>query len=313
IFNNLVFLAMGSIHWISVAFTHDMAIFYESTVVLTRKPFSEDLFFDLIEKYRINGVNGPPVYSHALVQHPRAKRVDLSSMKLWGIGGYFVSDGLRDAVDALHPSGRSFTIYASTECGLIAADLLKRKRGAVGSVLSNLEIKIVDDEGRSLGVGEQGELWIKRTPTFLGYFKDEKATAEALDAEGWFRSGDMGYFDEEGYLFLVDRKGDTFKYYDAVSPQQLEDIILQMEGIKQACVVGIPTQERSKELPTAVVVRDVPSAVSEEDIVLFVEKRVTDHKRLRGGVYFVDGMPLTSKGNVKRKVVRKMIMDGEIK
>ncbi|XP_058452864.1 uncharacterized protein LOC131431270 [Malaya genurostris] len=314
IYRDYVYLAIGSIHWISVAFTHDMAIFYDSVVVITRKPFSEDLFFDLIEKYRINGLNGPPVFAHALARHPRAKSADLSSLKLWGIGGYFVSDDIRDAVDALLPGGKSYTIYASTECALIAADLLQRKRGAVGPVLSNLEIKIVDDEGRSLGVGEQGELWIKRSPPFLGYFKNEEATAAVLDAEGWFQSGDLGYFDDEGFLYLVDRKGDLFKFRnDSVSPQQLEDIIVQMEGVKKVCVVGIPTDDRREELPTAVVVRDEGSTISEQAIVQFVEERVMDHKRLRGGVYFVDEMPFTSKGNVKRKTVRKMIMDQEIK
>ncbi|XP_053692589.1 uncharacterized protein LOC128741037 [Sabethes cyaneus] len=314
VFSNLVFLAIGSIHWVSVAFTHDLAIFCDSVVVITRKPFSEDLFFDLIERYAINGINGPPVYAHALMNHPRIAKADLSAIKLWGIGGYFVSDSIRDAVDAALPAGRSFTIYASTECGLIASDLAKRKRGAIGQVMPNVQIRIVDEEGQSLGTGELGELWIKRFTPFVGYYKNEEATKAVLHEDEWFQSGDMGYFDEDRYLYLVDRKGDSFKYAnDLVSPQELEDLISQVEGVVQVCVVGIPTADRRQELPTAVVIRRVGSTVSEQQIVQFIEKHVNDHKRLRGGVYFVDQLPCTSKGNVRRKVVRKMILDNEIK
>ncbi|KXJ83978.1 hypothetical protein RP20_CCG024709 [Aedes albopictus] len=299
--------ALGSIHWVSVAYSYDLALIYSGVVVFTRKPFSADLVLDLLEKYRINALNCQPLYANAVAQHLRAKTADLSSLKLWGIGGYFVSDGVRDAVDAILPHGKSYTIYASTECGLIASDLLRRKRGAVGTVFPSMQIRIVDDDGVSLGVGESGELLLRRAIPFAGYFKNEEATRAAFDEDDWFRSGDTGYFDEDGFLYLGDRKSEGFKYIDHVPPTFLEELIAQVDGVEQVCVIGLPLEDKSGELPTAVVVRSKEHQVSGETIADYVAARVRDHMKLRGGVHFVDDLPLTSKGNVKRKEVKRMI------
>nr|XP_029725091.1 luciferin 4-monooxygenase-like [Aedes albopictus] len=309
IFSNLTILALGSIHWVSVAYSYDLALIYSGVVVFTRKPFSADLVLDLLEKYRINALNCQPLYANAVAQHPRAKTADLSFLKLWGIGGYFVSDGVRDAVDAILPHGKSYTIYASTECGLIASDLLRRKRGAVGTVFPSMQIRIVDDDGVSLGVGESGELLLRRAIPFPGYFKNEEATGAAFDEDGWFRSGDTGYFDEDGFLHLGDRKSEGFKYIDHIPPTFLEEIIAQVDGVEQVCVIGLPLDDKSGELPTAVVVRSKDHQVSGETISNYVADRVRDHMKLRGGVHFVDDLPLTSKGNVKRKEVKRMILN----
>uniref|UniRef100_A0A8D8BQ18 4-coumarate--CoA ligase 1 n=1 Tax=Culex pipiens TaxID=7175 RepID=A0A8D8BQ18_CULPI len=308
-YNNPTVLAMGSIHWLSTAYMLDLVMFYDGTVVTTKQPFSEDLFFDLIERYRIDLLNGPPIQAYAITHHPRVKQVDLSNVKLWSIGGYNVSDAIRDSVDAILPNGKSYTIYASTESGLIAADMAKRKRGAIGTLFPNVQVRIVDDDGQFLPVGQPGELWIKRYVAFPGYLNNEQATREVQDDEGWFRSGDVGYFDEEGYLFLVDRKSEIFKYVTQVSPTELEDIIAELDGVAEVCVVGIPTLDQSAELPTAVVVRREGSALRGEEVVKFVEGRVMDHKRLRGGVFFVESLAKTSKGSLKRKEVRRLIME----
>lgn len=144
----------------------DLVMFYGGTVVTTKQPFTEDLFFDLVERYRIDLLNGPPIQAYAITHHPRVKQVDLSSVKLWSIGGYNVSDAIRDSVDAILPNGKSYTIYASTESGLIAADMAKRKRGAIGTLFPNVQVRIVDDDGQFLPVGQPGELWIKRYVAF---------------------------------------------------------------------------------------------------------------------------------------------------
>ncbi|KXJ80039.1 hypothetical protein RP20_CCG027098 [Aedes albopictus] len=327
-FTNLTILVTGSMHWISVVYTYDLALFYDSTVVFTRKPYSEDLVFDLVEKYRINVVNGPPFFASAVANHPRAKTTNLSSVALWGIGGYFVSDSVRDSMDAILPNGKSYTFYASTECGPIAMDMMQRKRGAVGTVCPNMQVRIVDDDGKLLGTGEVGELLVKRVVPFVvsynsfffmiqlttlvefqGYYKNEEATRSTIDEDGWFQTGDVGYFDEDGYLFLVDRKSEIFKYIDPVSPTELEEVIMQVDGVEQVCVVGVPLENKSAELPTAVVIRQPGSDVSGEDVANYVAERVRDHMKLRGGVHFVEELPLTSKGNVKRKEVKNMMVD----
>ncbi|EAT46126.1 AAEL002670-PA [Aedes aegypti] len=307
--SNLSILVTGSVHWISVVYTYDMALFYDSVVVFTRKPYSEDLVFDLVEKYRINVVNGPPFFANAVANHPRVKTADLSSIALWGIGGYYVSDSVRDAMDAILPNGKSYTFFASTECGPIAMDLVQRKRGAVGTVCPNMKVRIVDDDGKSLGVDEIGELLVKRAVPFIGYYRNAEATESVLDEDGWFQTGDVGYFDEDGYLYIVDRKSEIFKYIDPVSPSELEELIMQVPGVEEVCVVGVPLENKSAELPTAAVIRQQGSEVSGDDIANYVAEQVRDHMKLRGGVHFVEKLPVTSKGNVKRKEVKNMIIN----
>lgn len=139
--------------------------------------------------------------------------------------------------------------------------------------------------------------------------ENEEATKAAFDSDGWFKTGDLGYFDEEGSLHITDRKDDTFKHINPVSPVELEELIKQVDGVQEACVVGIPVKDQSGRLPTAVVVRKVGSAVTEDTIKLYVAERVAGHKQLRGGVLFVEHLPTTVKGNVKRKEVKQMLLD----
>lgn len=130
-----------------------------------------------------------------------------------------------------------------------------------------------------------------------------------LDEDGWFQTGDVGYFDEDGYLYIVDRKSEIFKYIDPVSPSELEELIMQVPGVEEVCVVGVPLENKSAELPTAAVIRQQGSEVSGEDIANYVAERVRDHMKLRGGVHFVEKLPVTSKGNVKRKEVKNMMIN----
>lgn len=276
--------------------------------LITRKPFSEDVFFDLMQQYPITNMITQPSYAQALLRHKRAKTVDWSNLVSWSFGGSFVSEDIRNSVDNLLPNGRSVITYGVSEIGAIAVDLFGRRTNSAGQLLPNVSAKIVDEVGTVLNNGEQGELLVKFSEPLLGYYNNRTATTDAFSKDGWLRTGDIASFDEDGYLYILDRKKDLLKYQGyQIAPADLEAIIGQIEGVEQVCVVGLPVEGGSSELPTAVIVKSSESDLNEEKVLQLVDGQVADYKRLRGGVFFTSDLPKTENGKILRRKLRENI------
>lgn len=152
---------------------------------------------------------------------------------------------------------------------------------------------------------EIGEIYVMSAVRFLGYANNMEDTKNAFDSEGWFKTGDLGYISEEGDIFIVDRKKDMIKYLNyQVAPSELENFIIRIDGVLSCCVVGIPDMITG-DLATAVIVKDFKSALTEQDVIEEVARNFPHFKRLHGGAYFVDGLPLTPSGKIKKREVRK--------
>ncbi|XP_058816395.1 uncharacterized protein LOC131679677 [Topomyia yanbarensis] len=278
--------------------------------LITRKSFSENVFYDLLEKYPIRFLFTPPSYAYLALRHPRAKTAKWSSIAFWTLGGSFAPETIRDAIDNVLPNGRSFTGLGNSEIGSITSDMWKRKPKSAGQLLPNMFAKIIDEDGNALTNGEQGELLLKFRESILGYYNNPEGTAAAIDAEGWFHTGDIGYFDEEGCLFLTDRKKELLKYMGyQISPTDLEAVVSRIDGVEQVCIVGLPDQDGTSDLPAAVVVKAKGSTLTEEDVLRTVHGQVADYKKLRGGVFFLAQLPMTPTGKVLRRRVREVILD----
>ena len=166
--------------------------------------------------------------------------------------------------------------------------------------------------------GEQGELWIKGPNIYKGYYKNEKATAESINAEGWYRTGDVGYIDQNKNIFITDRMKEVIKYNGfQVWPAQLEGLLLGHPAVDDVAVIGVYSKERATELPRAYVVlaKDyMASKELEKDIADWLSTKLSPHKRLRGGVRFVDVIPKSAAGKVLRRMLveeSKKERDGE--
>ncbi|XP_053673669.1 probable 4-coumarate--CoA ligase 3 [Anopheles nili] len=281
-----------------------------ATRLITRRPFSAETFFEAVEKHRASFVFMPPSYASQIVRHERASHVDFSSLRMVAIGGSYVSDDLRDRFDVLLPNGRTYNTVGTSEVGWITCDIGGRKPGSVGTPMVNISVRIVDEAGVDLGVGQQGQVLLKYTEPFYGYYRNEEATRETVDERGFTRTGDMGYMDEDGYLYLIDRQKDIFKYRGfQISPSELESLIAQLPGVQEVCVVGVPEDvDRTTELPTAVVVRVPGSDITAQDIVQFVASKLSDYKHLHGGVHFVDELPKTQSGKILRRNVLELVL-----
>uniref|UniRef100_A0A182NT81 AMP-dependent synthetase/ligase domain-containing protein n=1 Tax=Anopheles dirus TaxID=7168 RepID=A0A182NT81_9DIPT len=301
----------SSLYWLS-GFLSMVGAFCSGAIRLfTRNGFNEQDFFDAIEKHRASFIFTPPAHASAILAHPGTKTVDFSSVRRWLIGGSFVPEKLRDRMDALLAStgGRSISMYGSSEVGGVAMDVAKRVPNAVGSLLTNVMVRIIDDNGHRLGIGGKGEILVKAVEELGGYYGNVEASVAAKDADGFFRTGDVAYIDEEGYLYVVDRQKDIFKYRNyQISPSDLEAIISRIEGVQDVCVVGLPDEDNATDVPAAVIVR-LPDASSLDatQVRNIVDNQVSDFKRLRGGVYFVEELPKTHSGKILRRKVAEMV------
>jgi len=181
----------------------------------------------------------------------------------------------------------------------------KDPSGSVGLVLPLVELKVIDEEtGKSCGPMQRGELVVRGPMNMKGYYDDPEATANILDHEGWIHTGDIGYYDEDGFVFVVDRAKELIKCRgNQVAPAELEDLLLTNHDIADAAVVGI-ADELAGELPLAFVVRKPNSNITEQQIKDFVASHVAPYKQLAGGVRFVAEIPKLASGKILRRQLR---------
>lgn len=185
-------------------------------------------------------------------------RTDLSSIRLIMCGGSKLSVNTALEMKKYLKNGSIAIVYGMSEvAGCASAGKIETEIDtSVGQLKFGTKAKVIDDDGNPLGINEPGELCLKTKFKFLGYFNNEEATSSAFDEDGFLKTGDIGYFDDGGNLFLVDRKKDMMKYCSSqISPTELEQYLIKSPSIKSVCVVGIPDEEVG-DLPAAVIVRN---------------------------------------------------------
>ena len=163
------------------------------------------------------------------------------------------------------------------------------------------------DGGRELQVGEHGEICLRGPNIFRGYYKNPDATAQSIDPEGWYHTGDVGYIDQHGNIFITDRMKELIKYNGyQVSPAQLEGLLQGHSAVSDVAVIGVYSTEKATELPRAYVVPAKGYSAGkklEREIIEWMDKKVSPYKRLRGGITFVDMIPKSPAGKVLRRIL----------
>jgi long-chain acyl-CoA synthetase len=197
--------------------------------------------------------------------------------------------------------------YGLTEtAALISTNPVGREKpGSVGLPIPGAVVRVVDLEDRDLPAGEAGEICVRSPALMRGYWRSPEATAEAI-RDGWLYTGDIGYLDDEGYLFIVDRKKDViirggFNVY----PRDVEDALLEHPAVVGAGVVGRPDERHGEEV-VAFVALSAPDAVGPDELVQWARGRIGGYKYPRE-VEIVDAMPLTAVGKLDRKALRARV------
>lgn len=189
--------------------------------------------------------------------------------------------------------------------------------GSVGRLLPNQTAKYMSPEETEVPVGEVGELWIKGPNIFQGYHNNPSGTANALTEDGYFKTGDVGYQDKDGNFYITDRVKELIKYKGfQVPPAELEGLLASNPLVNDVAVIGVYKKEEATEVPRAYVV-PAPgvegSKKTEEQIKGWLQAKVAHHKRLRGGVRFVDEIPKSASGKILRRVLKLRAAEEEEK
>ena len=187
-------------------------------------------------------------------------------------------------------------------------------RGSIGRLVPTFQARIVDTEtGLDVDYGQRGELWFRGPCVMKGYWGNPEATKNAFAPGGWFKTGDVAVVDEEGYFYIVDRVKELIKYKGyQVPPAELEALLLEHPKVADVGVIGVYDESKATELPRAYVapaggIENLPEeerAAYAEELIAWVQARVANHKRLRGGLIVVDAVPKSPTGKILRKILR---------
>ncbi|XP_058102233.1 4-coumarate--CoA ligase-like 9 [Magnolia sinica] len=274
------------------------------TMVLMEK-FEFGPMLRVVETHRVRFIPVAPPLVVAMAKSEEVARYDLSSLESVGCGGAPLGKEVAERFKARFPNVEIVQGYGLTESsGGVTRTLGPeecQRYGSVGRLSENIEAKIVDPTtGEALSPGQQGELWLRGPTIMKGYVDDDEATASTLDSEGWLKTGDLCYFDDEGFLYVIDRLKELikFKAYQ-VAPAELEQLLQSHPEIADAAVIPYPDEEAG-EIPMAYVVRKPGSTLTEKQVMDFVAKQVAPYKKIRR-VAFVNSIPKSAAGKILRR------------
>lgn len=289
---------------------------FGGTLVLLEK-FDPRAVVDAIGKYGVTVANMvPTVAKMALEELERGSDYCKTLRRLLVMGGAFPND-IRERLCSLLPSLEVHSILASTEAGVITSlppAMQSAKAGSVGMPVPGMEIRIGDDAGAALPQGETGEILLRsgRAGEMLvlkGYFGNEEQTSAAF-VDGWFRTGDLGYFDADGFLFLVDRKKDMIKTggYN-VYANEVELCLKVHLAVEEVAVVGIPDDIYDEAVAAFVQLKPNSPKVSKEDLIDHCRSRIAGYKKPRT-IVFVDTMPRNEMGKILKRQLKTGYLAG---
>jgi len=275
-----------------------------------------------VQKYRISDLILVPPVVVAMAKHPATKQFDLSSVETVSSGAAPLGREASQEFERLWPNGQVNVKqgWGMTEVTCAATTFDPSKHSAsfsVGELLANCEAKIVlDDEGKvEAPQGERGEIWVRGPNVMKGYWNKPAATKETFGPGGWLKTGDVAYVDKEGNFFIVDRKKELIKVKGLqVAPAELEAMLLDHPEVQDAAVIGVP--HNGDEAPRAYIVPQTPDKAGPElaeAIKAWLAERVSRHKRLEGGVHFIDAVPKNPSGKIQRKLLREQAALGDTK
>ncbi|XP_056638517.1 luciferin 4-monooxygenase-like [Diorhabda sublineata] len=287
------------------------SIFNRHLTVMMNK-FTEDSFLKTIQDYKVSVVRLAPPLAIFLAKSSKVNDYNLSCIAEVFSAGAPLSGKTEETLKARLKIEAVHQAYGCTE-GTLALTIMNKDQyrpGSCGKVITYMQCKVRDpDTGKSLGPNTVGELCFKGPTIMKGYCNNPDATKESFTEDGWLRTGDLGYYDDEQYFYIVDRLKELIKYNGyQVAPAELEAILVNHPKVFEAAVVGMPN-EKSGELPLAFVVKEFGQHVTEKELQDYVAERVSHPKKLRGGVIFVKDIPKTQSGKIMRKQLRNKLKE----
>ncbi len=288
-----------------------IACFIEGATIVPEPVFDVPAVLAHIAAERITVVPGPPTLYLSILDHPDRDRYDLSSLRLAVTGAAAVPVEMIRRMREELTFRTIVTAYGLTEsCGTVSIcrpeDDPETISHTSGRAIEGVEVRIVDDDGAEVPRGDSGEIVVRGFNVMVGYFQDEAATREAIDADGWLHTGDIGVMDDRGYLQITDRKKDMFIVGGFnVYPAEVENAILAHPDVAQVSVVSAP-DARMGEVGVAFVVPRADATVDADELLAWCAPRMANYKVPRRAVV-VDALPVNASGKVLKYELRERV------
>ena len=298
-----------------------LAAIYGGRTLILMKQFEVKEWLETIQREQISRAMLVPTMLKRVIDDPDFPQFNLSSLKIITYGAAPMPFEVIHKAIKVMPGVRFINAFGQTETGSTITTLgpedhriegteeekekkLKRLASSIGRPLPDIEVRIVNEEGKAVPPLEVGEILARGPRVMSGYWQDEKKTSQVITKEGWLRTGDMGWMDEEGYIYLAGRADDMIiRGEENISPEEVEDVLHSHPKIEEATVIGAPDPEWGQE-PRAIVVLKKGERATEEEIIGYCQKKLAGFKRPRS-VVFVESLPRNALGKVLRKDLRE--------
>ncbi|QOZ32961.1 AMP-binding protein [Bradyrhizobium sp. CCBAU 53421] len=299
-------LIVGPLYHVGALDLPGIAVLWHGGMLCIHRTFEAEPALAAIEREKLNAAWFAPVMTTALLTCPNRERYDVSSLQ-WAIGGGEKTPENRiRAFSDYFKNARYIDAYGLTEsCGgdtFMDAGREIEKIGSTGRAIAHVEIEIRDDAGKRLPAGQNGEICLRGPKVTQGYWKDPEKTASAFFGD-WFRTGDVGYLDEDGFLYLTDRKKDMIiSGGENIASSEVERVIYEIPGVREVAVIGLP-DDRWGEKPVAIVVLADDARLDLPDLTEFCRTRLAGFKVPRQ-LIIRDSLPRNPSGKVLKRVLR---------
>lgn len=286
-----------------------------TNVILKAPRFEPKFVFETIEKRKVTHIMFlTPTMINRLVRPSEMNRYDLSSLKYIIYGGSPMY--VEDLKIAVRNFGKIFVqLYGQAESPMTGTYLRReehiidgaekqlRRLMSAGITRTDIELKIVDENDNEVPQGEMGEMLLRGRTVMKGYWRRPEASAETLKG-GWLHTGDIGYLDEDGYVYIMDRKKDMIKSGGvAMWPREIEEVILRHPAVKEAAVIGIPDSEWGEGVHAIIVLKDGEMA-TEQEIINFCKKHMASYKKPKS-IEFLKSLPVSAYGKILKRELRE--------
>jgi len=299
--NSIAALPLYHIFALTLCF---LAIRWGSHITLVPNPRDIGKFVEVLNRRPFHMLPAVNTLFNALLQHPQFRTVDFSQLCVSQAGGMAASEGTakhwREVTGCAMVEGWGM----SETCAIGTNNPVTTDKfsGTIGLPLPGVEIAIKDDDGKSLPVGDSGEICIKGPNVMTGYYMQPAETAQAFTVDGFMRTGDIGIMDTQGYTRIVDRKKDMILVSGFnVFPSELENVISLCDGVLECAVIGVPDAKQGEAIKVYVVRND--PTLSEDDVAKYCAQNLTGYKHPKY-IEFRDELPKSNVGKILRRELR---------
>ena len=272
--------------------------------VLITNPRDLPSMISEMSKFKFTIITGVNTLFNGLLKNPKFAQLDFSDLKLCLGGGMALQKTVAEKWQAVTGVSllEAYGLTETSPCVTINPPDLKQYNGTVGLPVSSTDVRILDEEGKDVGFNQSGELAVKGPQVMYGYWRNPAETQKVFTQDGWLLTGDIASIDEQGYVRIRERKKDMILVSGFnVYPNEIEDVIARLHGVKEVAVIGIP-DEGSGEVVKAFIVKD-DANLTVSDVLRYCHKNLTNYK-VPKYVEFADDLPKSNVGKILRRVLR---------